>query len=86
MTLEKTSCVHRGNTFFGDYELSGQGPDTTVRVRYKGEKLESKVGQQLTELVAHNLLRELVVREAIALKVSEAQNALGRDRPSHWFA
>lgn len=76
MRNERTSCVHRGTTFFGEYQRLDNGPGTAVRVRYKGEKLEARVGEQLTELVARDLLHELVVRETIALKVTEAERSL----------
>ena len=76
MRSERTSCTHRGHTFFGEYQRLDGDHGTAVRVRYKGEKLEAKVGDHLTELVARDLLHELVIRETIALKVTEAVRAL----------
>lgn len=68
MHVDRTSCMHRGTAFFGEYHLLGDGIEAAVRVCYKGERLEAKVGRRLAEIVAHDLLRELVVQEAVALK------------------
>ncbi len=76
MPTERTSCVHRGSTFFGDYTLLDNAFEATIQVCYKGDRLEAKVGRQLAELVAHDLLHELVVQEAVAVKVAEAEKGL----------
>ncbi len=76
MRNERTSCTHAGHTFFGEFQRLHDGDGAAVRVRYKGEKLEAKVGEHLTELVARDLLHELVIRETIALKVTQAEKAL----------
>lgn len=80
MRVERTSCVHHGNTFTGEYQCLADGLNAAVRVRYKGEKLEAKLGTRLAALVAHDLLHELVVRDAIALKVTQAEKVLSGQR------
>ena len=77
MHVDRTSCVHRGATFFGEYHMVDDGLEAVVRVRYKGEGLEAKVGPRLAETVAHDLLRELVIQEAVALRVAEAERGAG---------
>ena len=77
MLPERTSCVHRGDTFFGEYTMLDGALEATVQVRYRGSWLEAKVGRKLAELVAHDLLRELVVQEAVAAKVADLE--AGRD-------
>ena len=72
MPGDRTSCVHRGNTFFGEVALVGTGPETEVRVRYNGGELSSRAGGQPIEVLAPALLRELVVLEAIGTIVTEA--------------
>ena len=81
MHPEPTSCDHRGNTFFGEYRLLGNGLEAAVRVHYRGDKLERKLGQRVAEAVAQDLLRELVVRDAITLKVVAAEKAMGMHGP-----
>lgn len=82
MQTERTSCDLRGNTFFGEYQRLDGGLEAAVRVRYKGDRLERKLGEQAAEAVARDLLLELVVREAIALKVVEAEKAMGMHGPA----
>lgn len=81
MHTERTSCDLRGNTFFGEYQLLDGGLGAAVRVRYKGDRLERKLGEQVAATVARDLLRELVVREAITLKVVAAEKAMGMHGP-----
>ena len=81
MHPERTSCDHRGNTFFGDFQLFRAGSGAAVRVRYKGDKLERPLGRQAAEAMARDLLKELVVRETITLKVVEAEKAMGMHGP-----
>ena len=63
MSNQQTSCVHRGNTFFGDVEVVTGGPDHVVRVRYNGDVREAPLDGFTVEVVAHILLRELVLNE-----------------------
>ena len=81
MHHNRTSCDHRGNTFSGEYWLLGNGLEAAVRVHYRGDKLERKLGQRVAEDVAQDLLRELVVRETITLKVVAAEKAMGMHGP-----
>ena len=37
MHVDRTSCVHRGATFFGEYHMVDDGLEAVVRVRYTGE-------------------------------------------------
>jgi hypothetical protein len=70
--IQKTSCVYRGNTFFCEFSIAGTGVAREVRIRYNGEELKARTHDNAPELVAQTLLRELVVLEAIAIKVAEA--------------
>ena len=73
MPVQRTSCVHRGNTFYGDYKLVGLGSASEICVRYNGEDLCSRVGDRPPETIAEALLRELVVLEAVRAKVAEGR-------------
>lgn len=72
MRLQKASCVYRGNTFYCDYMVSGAGALEEVRVRYNGEDVTAKTAGRRAQAVAEALLGELVVLEAVAIKVAEA--------------
>lgn len=70
--VQKASCVYRGNTFYCDYMVTGAGALEEVRVRYNGEDLTARTGGRRPDAVAEALLAELVVLEAVAMKVAEA--------------
>ena len=63
MADQQTSCVHRGNTFFGTVEVVAGGPDSLVRVRYNGALREAPLDGLTVDVAAHILLRELVLLE-----------------------
>lgn len=70
MTVQKASCVYRGNTFYCEFMVIGGGPEAEVLVRYNGQELSARKGALTARDVAENLLSELVVLEAIAEKVA----------------
>lgn len=70
--MHKASCIYRGNTFYCDYQVTGTGSLEDVRVRYNGEDLTARTAGRRPEAVAEALLGELVVLEAIAMKVAES--------------
>lgn len=72
MRVHKASCIYRGNTFYCDYMVTGTGPLEEVCVRYNGEEVTAKTAGRRPETVAQDLLGELVVLEAVAMKVAEA--------------
>ena len=72
MPVQKASCVYRGNTFYCEYSVAGAGSEREVRVRYNGEELKARTGERSAEAAARALLEELVVLEAVALKVAAA--------------
>lgn len=74
MNRHKTSCVHRGNTFFGTVEVLGEGADSIVRVHYNGDERDARLDGFPVEVVAHLLLRELVVLDV------ESSRAFALDR------
>lgn len=63
MANQQTSCVHRGNTFFGAVEVVAGGSDSLVRVRYNGSIREALLDGLTVDVAAHILLRELVLIE-----------------------
>ena len=83
MSVERTACNHRGNTFFGDFETLGEGPETLVRVRYHGSELERKMGRLQAETIAAELLKELVVLEAVSVSVAKGEATLQRQRSAY---
>ena len=82
MHTERTSCDLRGNTFFGEYQRLDGGLGAAVRVRYKGDRLERKLGEQAVEAVAGGRVGVLVGGGAIVLKVVEAEKAMGMHGPA----
>jgi hypothetical protein len=87
MDRQKTSCVHRGNTFFGTVEVLGDGPEAVVRVHYNGDEREARLDGFPVEVIAHILLRELVILDveasrafAFGLEARETQRRYGQRR------
>ncbi len=80
MTDQQTSCVVRGNTFFGTFETLERGEDTAVRVRYNGDHREAKLDGFPAEVVAHLLLRELVVLD-VEISLSPRRPVMPRTAP-----
>jgi len=73
--MGQTSCVYRSNTFFGSFQVTGEGPGAIVRLRYNGEEIEAPLGVRAAESLAEALLEQLVMREALAMNVM-AENEL----------
>ena len=71
MPVQRTSCVHRGNTFYGEVTVTGAGPAMDVGVRYNGDEMRVRADGRSAETVAQALLRELVVLEAVRTKVAQ---------------
>ena len=70
MSIHEARCIYQGRTFFGVFDVVGNGSSETISVRYNGDELEAQTGGQPPEAVAGTLLHELVVRKEIANKVS----------------
>lgn len=71
MADQQTSCVHRGNTFFGTVEVMAGAADSLVRVRYNGSVREAALDGLTVDVAAHLLLRELVLMEFEARAFTE---------------
>lgn len=63
MVNQQASFVHRGNTFFGTVDLLGHDADQAVRVRYNGAERVARLEGFPPDVVAHLLLRDLVLQE-----------------------
>ena len=63
MGNQQTSFVHRGNTFFGTVDEIDRDGEQRVRVRYNGEAREAKLDGFPVDVVAHLLLRDLVLQD-----------------------
>jgi hypothetical protein len=70
MSIYEARCTYQGRTFFGVFDVAGNGSSETISVRYNGDELEAQTGGQAPEAIAGTLLHELVVRKEIADKVS----------------
>ncbi len=79
MSNQQTSWVHRGNTFFGAVDVTGEGPDSVVHVRYNGEERSTRLEGLTVEIAAHILLMELVLEES-------GQNREARVASHRWLA
>ena len=60
MPIEEASCVFRGTTFTGTVDVTEDGPNTAVHVRYKDQDLSATTGGLPVEAVAQTLLKNLV--------------------------
>jgi hypothetical protein len=78
MSVMTTSCIYRGNTFFGAFKVIGHGADAIVSLRYNGEELAAKTAGVPVETLAKALLERLVMHEAISIEVMAATEQAGR--------
>ena len=63
--LHEVRCSHRGRSYFGTYSVERTGSSETIKVRFDGRMMETKLFSLPETVVAATLLRELVAQKSV---------------------